>query len=157
MVRIAVDLNASVSSVHSLRTQAVSLHRLGSLRDLCMYKLRLAPGMPLTVFSDSDETHDLQVEAVAQWYEEQESADGGQWVAEFEPGALLEVPGATRLPLAVLFPCSGCASNLALQIRTHGLQLGDVCETCEEPIQAPLQAPDLHGQSKRVSGTLRQR
>ncbi len=140
-MRIYADFNALVDLGDAERPGAVHLDRLGSLRDLCALKLRLEPGLLLTLYSDSDETTDLEVDAVARWISDPMGADGGFWVGEFDPARFRDVPiVATPAPLD-FFPCSACGKNLAPTIRERGLSMEDTCEACGTAIHAPLAAP----------------
>ena len=135
-MRVYVDLNAGVG------VGQVRLSCLGTLRDLCAMRVRLHDGLPLRLYTDSDFTSDLEMDAVARWIPDENSLDGGSWVAEIDSSKLWEVPVTEPPSVGSWFPCSACGRNLAEQIARLGLPVDARCAGCGVRIRAPIDPPD---------------
>jgi hypothetical protein len=141
-VRIYADFNAVLDSGGPGRPGLVRLDRLGTVRDLCAAGITLRAGLALTLYTDSDERTDLQVEAVVRWHPDAKAEAGGYWVGVFDPASFRDVPVAPSLGVFSWFPCSGCGVNLAPQIARSGISASSTCEECGTRTHSPVRPPE---------------
>jgi hypothetical protein len=139
-VRIYADFNALIDPGCDDRHGLVDLHRMGTLRDLCAARLRLYDGLVLTLYSDSDEAEDLEIEARVRWMPSAVRTSG--WVGEFDPAKFRHVTKTSAPGVFDWFPCSRCAADLSDQIRRAGLSLGQRCFKCGTLVHAPVTPPE---------------
>lgn len=66
-MRVYADFNAQIDPGAPDRNGLVSLNRLGTLRDLCALRIRLREGLRITLYMDSDEASDIEVDAEVRW------------------------------------------------------------------------------------------
>lgn len=67
MTRIYADFNALIDTGGVGQPGLVRLDRLGTLRDLCTARVRLRQGLRLSLYTDSSEDEDLEIEATVRW------------------------------------------------------------------------------------------
>lgn len=106
-MRIYADFNAVTAQ------DVVNLHLLGTLRDLSAAQVKLRDGLVLTLYTDSDEETDLEIEAVVRWIAHPATPSGGYWGGEFNPNAFRDVPRCDSRSVREWFPCSACLRNPA--------------------------------------------
>jgi len=141
-MRIYADFNEQIDPGGGGRPGLVLLDPLGTLRDLCAAKLKLREGLVLTLYTDSDENEDLEIEATARWISDAGATAGGYWVGEFIPENFREVPKSPRESVSNWFPCSVCGANLAGMMARSGLSLATCCSDCGARVYAPIAQPD---------------
>jgi hypothetical protein len=122
----------------------IPLDTFGSLRDLSNAGVRLRDGLPLVVVDQSDDTEDLEAEAIAEF-----DTTTGVWLAVLTPAGYRYVPtrGASD---DHRFLCLGCRRNLAADSDTQrnpGAVLlpakrGSSCPSCGTPVRAALAPPE---------------
>jgi hypothetical protein len=140
--RIYADFNAQIDPGSDNRPGQVLLERMGTLRDLCAARVRLRDGLILTLYSDSDATNDLEVDAVARWIGEPGARGGGYWVGEFDPRRFRDVPVTKERSVTEWFPCSECGCDLTTQIRLNGLSTDSRCGRCGTRVHLLIAAAD---------------
>ena len=136
-MRIYADFNAFTSQ------GMVDLHKMGTLRDLCAAQIRLRDGLSLTLYADSTEQEDLEIEATVQWVPAS-SSRGGYWGGAFDPEGFRDVPTIRNADVRTWFPCSVCRRNLAEEIVRAGLTADSTCPGCGTHVHAPI-APPVQG------------
>ena len=122
----------------------IYLDTVGSLRDLSNAGVRLRNGLPLVVVDQSDETEDLEADAIAEF-----DATAGVWLAVLTPAGYRYVPtrgenGDDR------FLCLGCRRDLAADpaTRRHPGEMlvstghESTCPWCGTPVRAALAPPE---------------
>ena len=102
--RIYADFNGCMESPRDSSKSIVPLDTWGSLRDLSNAGVRLQEGLKLVVHMDSDETEDIEADAVAHFDRERR-----WWYAELE-SEIRDVPAYDRS--VTEFLCLGCRLDL---------------------------------------------
>ena len=133
---IYADFNGLQESPRTAGFIALYLHYYGSLVDLARARIRLCKGLEINVYSDSDETEDLEATGTVYFDEKAE-----QWFAEFPETNIRYVPTHT-FSSSTRFPCWKCGAELQDQVDADGLEFGDKCPVCHEEIHAPVKPPD---------------
>ncbi len=134
-MRIYADFNALISQ------GMVNLNKMGTLRDLCAAQIRLRDGLTLTLYTDSSEEADLEIEATVQWVPAS-SARNGYWGGAFDPESFRDVPTIRDADVRTWFPCSVCRMNLAAEILQSGLTAESTCPSCGTQVHAPIAPPE---------------
>jgi DNA-directed RNA polymerase subunit RPC12/RpoP len=111
----------------------VNLEKFGTLRDLCAAGVRLREGLPLVLWSDSDETTDIEIDALATW-------TGKRWAGCVRDD-FRDVPITRGPSVDEWFPCVDCGTNLAQFLRTNGLKARTRCPQCGTRVHAPIAPP----------------
>lgn len=114
----------------------VPLDTWGSLRDLSNAGTKLQEGMKLLIHMDSDETEDVEADAVAYF-----DRDRSWWYAELESD-IRDVPAYDRS--VTQFLCVGCRSDLgpeALVPDSAMRKRYEQCPKCGLSIQSAIAAP----------------
>jgi hypothetical protein len=141
-MRIYADFNAQIDPGGAGRLGLVHLDRLGTLRDLCAARLLLQDGLHLTLYTDSDENEDLEIEAIARWISNPNAINGGYWAGEFDPKKFRDVPIQRTQSSSTWFPCSACGTNLAEEITRFGLNSSTRCTKCGVNVHRPIAPPE---------------
>lgn len=134
--RIYADFNGLQ---HSLRTPgytALYLHYFGSMADISRARLRLYEGLELDVYSDSDETEDLEATGVVYF-----NRVARQWFAEFEGHAIRYVARSPE-PGGPQFPCWNCGTDIYRWLTEGGVKLKANCPHCGRGIDELLRPPE---------------
>ena len=134
--RIYADFNGLQNSVKSNGYLSLYLHYWGSLKDLSRKKLTLQESMKIRVYSDSDESSDLEATGVVYF-----DRKCKKWFAEFSEEEIIEVP-TVQEDSSMNFPCWNCEIELSNHFKQNGLQLGDECPACNVKIHKPLNPPE---------------
>src|ERR1700752_2393938 len=121
MPRVYADFNGLIEP------DLVPLERLGTPRDLWGGGSRVKRGMHLTLYSDSDLSEDMEVDAVAQWIPDARKSANGCWAGEFDSTQFRYVATQEMESVRTFFPCCNCGHNLAEHIRTTGLSAQTQC------------------------------
>jgi|SRR5688572_22851956 len=144
-MRVYADFMGVIRSQRGDTVHAVVLDCFGTVLDLCAARVRLRDGLRLTLYSDSSEAEDLEVEATARWYVDVTAKNGGYWVGEYDAESLHEVArnstegGRSRL---LCYACGGVLSTDSSQLKNL---LMVACPECAaRPIDV-IAAPDPRG------------
>ena len=113
----------------------------GTLRDLSLYRIRLAEGMDLTFYADSDVNEDLEVEGRV-FYEPGVDDRKGHWSARYDWDSIRNVSVDHSLNRHTGHPCFLCRCDLQPYLAEHGRSEEICCPACGTSIMAPLLAPD---------------
>ncbi len=88
----------------------IGLGFVGTQRDLARPRVRLRPGMLLTLYDASDGNEVMEMNGVAR-YHPPDSGQGGYWYAELDPASFRRVP-AVEKNTAFDFPCFHCGAEI---------------------------------------------
>jgi hypothetical protein len=134
--RIYADFNGWMESPRDGSRSIVPLDTWGSLRDLSNAGIKLHEGMKLVIHMDSDESEDIEADAVACFDREH-----GWWYAELE-SEIRDVPAYDRS--VTQFLCLGCRSDLGPEALVPGSAIKkrhEECPKCGLSIQSATAAP----------------
>ena len=135
-LRIDADFNGLELVAESPARYAVALDTLGTIRDLSNAGVRLAEGLPLVVWADSDENEDLEGDAVARF-----DRASGVWWADLTLEGYRYVPKGNR-GSDLGFLCLTCRRDLALGTGARGsVPRKEVCPHCGVDIRAAIAPP----------------
>jgi hypothetical protein len=115
---------------------SIPLDTWGSLRDLSNAGIRLHEGLKLVIHMDSDETEDIEADAVAYFDRERK-----WWYAELE-GEIRDVPAYDRA--VTQFLCVGCRADLGPEALVPDVAITKryvLCPRCGQSIQAAIAPP----------------
>jgi hypothetical protein len=135
--RIYADFMGLGFSPRDPARQSVPLDTFGSIRDLSNAAIRLHDGVRLTIYSDSDESEDLNADVFVYF-----DRASGIWHAELEQDAVSHVPRHED-DYAGRFLCVACRS--AFPIGAHGYPSAETCPSCDTPWVAAIAAPGSFG------------
>jgi hypothetical protein len=133
--RIYADFNGLDRSPADRDRVAIHLHYFGTLVDLCRQRVRLTEGLVVVVYSDSDESEDLEATGVVHF-----DINTKQWFAEFDESQIRYVNTKPNEALRLL--CWSCGAELWVSGDRRSIQIGDVCASCRASIHEPLAPPD---------------
>ena len=132
MIRIYADFNACTDG-------GVDLQRLGTLRDLCAAKIRLRDGLHLTLYSDSSEDEDIEVDATARCGPHSRAPEGGTGLGNSNEKAFRDVPAASRdISVIEMAPVQRLRQEPRsgdLDVRIHGMDVGRALFRLRDPGQ----------------------
>ncbi len=147
-LRIYADFNGLQASPRNPTRLAVPLDTFGTLRDLANAKIRLRDNLALTIYSDSDETDDLEGQATVYW-----SQANTVWIAELDEDGVLSVPKC-GWPSTDVFLCLTCRTPLQKFLHQHGRRKDTRCPACGESIIAPIAPPqEVMGRSPALKSS----
>jgi hypothetical protein len=133
---IYADFNGLERIAESPPRYSVALDTLGSVRDLSNRGLRLVDGLQLLVWDASDESEDLEGEAVARF-----DPESGVWWADVMPEGYRYVPKRERLTVSG-FLCLGCRRDLGIDGSPGGwAPRAQDCPYCGTDIRAAIAPP----------------
>ena len=132
--RIYADFNGVQESPRKLERHAVPLDTWGSLTGLANAGIVLREGLRLTIWSDSDESEELEADTEVYWDVEQKC-----WMAEIDERGHRYVPARRQAPVPLV--CVSCRAPLEEVITRRGLRWGDPCPSCGEAIHRPVLPP----------------
>ena len=148
-MRVYADFMGVIRSQRGDTIHAVVLDCFGTVFDLCAARVRLRDGLRLTLYSDSSEAEDLEVEASARWYVDTTAKNGGYWVGEYDAESLHEVArkstegGRSRL---LCYDCGGVLSTDSTRFKDL---LTVACPECAVRPVDVIAAPDLRRRRSR--------
>jgi hypothetical protein len=134
--RVYADFNGSMESPRDSSRWIVPLDTWGSLRDLSNAGIKLHDGLKLVIHMDSDESEDIEADAVAYFDRER-----SWWYAELE-SEIRDVPVYDRS--VTQFLCLGCRSDLgplALVPDSATPKRYEHCPTCGQSFESAIAAP----------------
>jgi hypothetical protein len=108
---------------------------MGTLRDLATAGLVLREGLRLTIYDWSDETEQMEADAIVYYEPERQ-----RWMAEFDEADFRYIPACERFATRPLV-CLRCRALLEEVIAQRGLHWGDRCPSCGEAIHRPIAPP----------------
>ena len=133
---IYADFNGLVRITESTPRYAVALDTYGTLRDLSNAGIRLAEGVELLVWDESDESEDLEGEAIARF-----DPVSGIWWADFKPDGYRYVPSRDR-PEISFFLCLACRQEMIVGTGAGGwIPTSQHCRHCGAPVTAAIAPP----------------
>ena len=133
---IYADFNGLERIVESPARYSVALDTYGTLRDLSTAGIRLTEGLELLVWDESDESEDLEGEAIARF-----DARSGVWWADFKPEGYRYVPKRDR-PQYSHFLCLGCRQEIIVGTGAYGwIPSAQYCQHCGTDIRAAIAPP----------------
>ncbi len=131
-MRVYADFNALAGRGADC---ALMLECSGTLQDLHRLRIRLADHERLTFWDQSDETEDLEVDALLVF-----DSASMNWRAEFRSDTIRYVPHIPEPDDFDSFPCYRCRAELGNDVKAHGNH--SVCPSCGLAIRYPFSPPE---------------
>ena len=122
--RIYADFHGIICSHRNEGLDAIVLDGTGTLRELSNAGIVLKEGMKLIVYTESDDTEDLEHDVELYFCTEDKN-----WHGEVI-GELRNVPIQNPQSPSPEFNCVSCQHKLVAHIKNNGLQRGDTCPNC---------------------------
>jgi hypothetical protein len=113
--RIYSDFNGPLQPTHML------LNYVGTLRDLNTQKIVLREGMEVTVYSDSDEEHDIEMDGVVCFGQPPDPFGGARpcWYVRTDAASLRNARVKREGEAGpYTLPCFGCGSDIYQSLNT---------------------------------------
>ncbi len=136
--RIYADFNGYRTSPRDKTRHVVPLDTYGSWNYLSNAGIRLADGMKLIIFSDSDEFEDLESNVTVYW-----DKRAKKWMAELDKEGYRYVPLREEDRKEKIFHCYFCQAPLDDFIHIHGLNPKTHCPLCNHLLFTPIAPPDI--------------
>lgn len=133
---IFADYNGLVRITESPPRYSVALDTFGTVRDLSNAGIRLTEGLELLVWDESDESEDLEGEAIARF-----DSMSGVWWADFKPEGYRHVRKCDR-PESCRFLCFACRQEVFVGTGAGGwISKTQRCHHCGTPVTAAIAPP----------------
>ena len=129
-MRVYADFHGVVPSRRGAAVHAVVLGCHGTVLDLCAARARLREGLRLTLYADSSEDLDLEVEATASWYPDPNARNGGYWVGEYAAAALRDVARPLSVGRRGGLACYACGCVISAESAEPPNLLSTSCPAC---------------------------
>jgi hypothetical protein len=87
---------------------------VGTLSDLNRQKIVLREGMEVTVYSDSDEMEDVEMDGIVKFSDIPNSGfpETREWYVQTHPGSLRHIKRVSTMIGPFTIPCFNCGSNI---------------------------------------------